>query len=70
MMHLRLYACLCAVAIACVPAILVHLCGSIMPYDDAFIVYRYVDNIAAGHGVVFNKGSASSASLRLCSWVG
>jgi hypothetical protein len=27
-------------------------------YDDAFITYRYAQNLAAGHGMVFNPGAA------------
>ena len=27
-------------------------------YDDAFITYRYAQNLAAGHGLVFNPGAA------------
>ena len=25
-------------------------------YDDAFVTYRYADNLAAGRGLVFNPG--------------
>ncbi len=29
-----------------------------LPYEDAAILFRYVDNVAAGHGVVWNVGEA------------
>jgi hypothetical protein len=35
---------------------LVHFSCPVYPEDDAFIIYRYVDNIAAGHGPVYNLG--------------
>ena len=28
------------------------------PYEDAAILFRYVDNVAAGHGIVWNVGDA------------
>jgi hypothetical protein len=36
-------------------AILHFTCG-VYPEDDAFITYRYVENIIAGHGPVYNVG--------------
>ncbi len=35
---------------------LVHLSCPVYPEDDAFIIYRYVENIVAGHGPVYNVG--------------
>jgi arabinofuranosyltransferase len=29
-----------------------------LPYEDATMLFRYVDNVAAGHGVVWNVGEA------------
>jgi hypothetical protein len=34
----------------------VHLLGPALPYDDAFIIFRYVDNLVAGNGLVYNVG--------------
>jgi len=31
-----------------------HTSTDILPYDDAFITYRYVDNFLAGRGLVYN----------------
>ena len=32
----------------------VHLTGPVLPFDDAFITYRYVKNLLAGQGLVYN----------------
>jgi hypothetical protein len=29
-----------------------------LPFEDATMLFRYVDNVAAGHGVVWNVGEA------------
>ena len=46
------------VALAC--AVLwtayVHFRAQALPYDDAYITYRYVDNVTAGKGLVYNAG--------------
>lgn len=34
----------------------VHFTCPVYPEDDAFIIYRYVDNIVAGNGPVYNVG--------------
>ena len=34
----------------------VHFTTEVAPEDDAFIIYRYVDNAVAGHGLVYNVG--------------
>jgi len=26
------------------------------PHEDAYILFRYAENLAAGHGIVFNVG--------------
>ena len=33
-----------------------HFAVPVLPYDDAFIGYRYVDNALAGRGLVYNEG--------------
>jgi Gpi18-like mannosyltransferase len=42
--------------IAFFQAIYVHLITEIVPYDDAYITYRYIDNLFSQHGLVYNKG--------------
>jgi hypothetical protein len=37
-------------------AIWVHVTCPVLPYDDAFITYRYVDNLVRGMGLVYNDG--------------
>ena len=52
-------------------ASLVHACywhvrAQVIPYDDAYITYRYVQNFVAGSGLVYNPGEpvfGSSAPL-------
>ena len=34
----------------------VHWTAEIAPFDDAYITFRYVDNLAAGKGMVYNEG--------------
>lgn len=34
----------------------IHLRGSVIPYDDAFITFRYVEHLVDGKGLVFNEG--------------
>ncbi len=34
----------------------VHFSAPVYPEDDAFITYRYVDNLVAGRGLVYNPG--------------
>jgi len=34
----------------------VHIVIPVLPYDDAFITYRYAENIASGKGPVYNQG--------------
>ncbi len=49
-----------AIAILLVVAVLsasiVHLMGKVNVYDDAYITYRYVENIHEGLGAVYNEG--------------
>jgi hypothetical protein len=35
---------------------LVHLLAAVSPYDDAYIIFRYVDNFLEGRGAVYNTG--------------
>jgi len=37
-------------------ALFVHLDFPVLPYDDAFIIYRYADNLVSGLGLVYNAG--------------
>jgi hypothetical protein len=37
-------------------SLFVHLRGDILPYDDAFITFRYAKNLLDGNGPVFNIG--------------
>ena len=34
----------------------VHLTGPVLPFDDAFITFRYVQNLTDGKGLVYNSG--------------
>lgn len=34
----------------------VHWTAPVIPYDDAYITYRYVDNLTSGEGLVYNTG--------------
>ncbi len=36
---------------------LVHFTNGVYPYDDGYIIYRYVDNLFAGKGLVYNSGT-------------
>jgi hypothetical protein len=47
---------LAILAIALGYSTLVHFTCPVYPEDDAFIIYRYVDNIVAGNGPVYNIG--------------
>ena len=39
-----------------VAAGLVHVAAPVSPFDDAFITFRYVDNLLGGKGLVYNPG--------------
>lgn len=45
------------ISVAALPCIVIHLRCEVLPEDDGFITYRYVENIAAGHGPVYNPGT-------------
>ena len=47
---------LIVLAAAIVASSLVHLAAPVGPFDDAFITFRYVENIVAGRGAVYNTG--------------
>ena len=34
----------------------IHFHSPVLPYDDAFISYRFVDNFVAGKGLIYNAG--------------
>jgi len=42
-----------AIAVA---AALAHISLYLAPFEDAFITYRYAENLLAGHGLVYNPG--------------
>ena len=51
--------------------LVIHILVPVLPYDDAFITYRYAENIFAGEGPVYNQGErvfGSSTPLYLA-WV-
>ncbi|HYE18931.1 MAG TPA: hypothetical protein VEA69_10835 [Tepidisphaeraceae bacterium] len=69
----RLHIILALVAIlpAAGHAVYFHLSTPALPYDDAHIAYRYVDNALAGRGLVYNEGErvfGCTAPLHLA-WV-
>ncbi len=43
-------------ALVLVYSVVVHFMVPVYPEDDAFIIYRYVDNLVAGRGLVYNEG--------------
>ena len=51
-----------------------HFRSPVLPYDDAFIAYRYVENFGLGNGLVYNAGerawgySTVGYVLWLCAW--
>lgn len=47
---------LAVLLLAALPGIAVHLGCLVVPEDDAFIVYRYVDRFTRGTGLVYNDG--------------
>ncbi|HKY33519.1 MAG TPA: hypothetical protein VJV23_13380, partial [Candidatus Polarisedimenticolia bacterium] len=44
------------VAAAVAAAAAVHAAVPLSPYDDAFIIFRYVENVLEGRGPVYNSG--------------
>ncbi len=47
---------LVVLGLALVYAVVVHFTAPVYPEDDAFIIYRYVDNLVTGKGLVYNQG--------------
>ena len=45
-----------ALALAASWAVYVHFATAIVPFDDAYISFRYAENLAAGRGLVYNDG--------------
>ena len=43
-------------ASAALVAVYVHATCAVLPYDDAFITYRYVESLVQGRGLVYNVG--------------
>jgi len=50
------YMALLILSLAAAQAIYGHLTVEIVPFDDAFITYRYVNNLLSGYGLVYNRG--------------
>lgn len=48
--------CLALLAAACIWAAVYHLTIDILPYEDSYIALRSADQLAAGHGLVYNPG--------------
>jgi arabinofuranosyltransferase len=55
-------------ACAAVLLILENYIGVYMP-DDAYITYRYAENLATGHGLVFNAAAAPGEGYSNLSWI-
>src|SRR5262249_54206071 len=45
-----------ALLLACGWAVVYHLAVDVLPYDDAYITFRYADRLAAGEGLTYNDG--------------
>lgn len=39
-------------------ALVLHMLAVVRPYDDSYIIFRYVQNVLAGRGPVYNQGEA------------
>ena len=50
------YVALGCFGLALVYGVTVHFTNAVIPEDDGFITYRYVDNLVAGKGLVYNSG--------------
>ena len=46
----------CLLALLCLPALAIHEGCDLVAEDDAYIIFRYVENVFAGHGPVYNPG--------------
>src|SRR5690349_4263604 len=55
-------------ACAAMLLILENYIGIYMP-DDAYITYRYAENLATGHGLVFNAATAPVEGYSNLSWI-
>jgi hypothetical protein len=60
-----------AIAFASVVALFLVVCAAIGPFhpDRSFVAYRYAENLAAGHGLVYNAGDAPSEGYGNTLWV-
>jgi hypothetical protein len=47
---------LVVVLLAMILATRAHLTSHVLPHDDAYIIFRYVENLLAGKGLVYNEG--------------
>ncbi len=52
-------------------AIFAHLLRAFWPYvlDDTFIIFRYAENLAAGHGLTWNPGAPPAEGYTCFLWV-
>lgn len=50
------YVALGCFVLALVYGVTVHFTNAVFPEDDGFITYRYVENLVAGKGLVYNSG--------------
>jgi len=64
-------ACLALAGIAALWALGFHLAGPVLPYDDAYISFRYADRLAGGLGPVYNEGERvfGSSSPLYVAWL-
>ncbi|HEU4365394.1 MAG TPA: hypothetical protein VFT13_07995 [Candidatus Krumholzibacteria bacterium] len=59
------------IALASVVALFVAVCAAIGPIhpDRSFVVFRYAENVAAGHGPAYNPGDAPSEGYGGALWL-
>ena len=48
---------------------LVHMSLYLLPFEDAYISFRYAENLANGHGFVFNPGGPPVEGFTSFGWV-
>ena len=60
-----------AAALAAIIALFLVLCAGIGIFhpDRSFVTYRYAENVAAGHGLVYNAGDAPSEGYANTLWL-
>ncbi|HOU54254.1 MAG TPA: hypothetical protein PLQ97_10035 [Myxococcota bacterium] len=57
--------------VAALWAVVLHATGPVLPYDDAYITFRYADHLAEGLGPVYNEGERvfGSSSPLYVAWL-